>query len=461
MTTSLNTASFDPTSTATSLAQASVQNMQQLLDSQNQAMQSTNTALSTLQTALGNFNTALSGLSSLPGQSVTQYSAALGDPSLASAKASGSAVPGSYAISVQQLATQNAIAFANIPNTVVPSPPTPASTITITFANGKTATVNLSATGGSMSAADIARAINQQAGGQATANVVSGTDASGNPVTQLTLTSGTSGAQGAISTISFTDGASGATTAGEIVPGVPFASASQLTPAQDAIALINGVTVQQGSNTVTAIPGVTLTLSAAQAANAAPTTLTVARDNSGTASQVQSFVTAYNALKKSLDTLTAIGSDGTASGAFANDSGVRSLQDRLSSMLRQSFNGSSLMQLGVSADRNGNLSLDSTKLSAALDANPGALDDVLGNASLSSPSGLLGTMSTLVGRWTDSTDGQIEQRQASQQTLGKYLADQQAQLTDQYNDAYNRYLTQFTQLQALQAQMSQTLSMFD
>ncbi|MBV8503218.1 MAG: flagellar filament capping protein FliD [Paucibacter sp.] len=460
MTTSLNTASLDPTSTATSLAQAFVQNQQQLLDTQNQAMQSTTQALSTLQTALSSFSTSLSSLSGLPGRSVTQYSATLSDATVASAKATSSAVPGTYAVSVQQLATQNAIAFANIPNTVVPSPPTPASTITITFANGKTATVNLSATGGSMSASDIARAINQQAGGQATANIVSGTDASGNPVTQLTLSSGTSGAQGAISTISYTNGSTGTTTPGEIVPGVTFASAKQLTPAQDAIAQVNGVNVQQGSNTLTAIPGVTLTLTAAQAANAAPISLTVARDNTGTANQLQSFVTAYNAVKKSLDTLTAIGSDGSASGAFANDTGVRSLEDHLSSMLRKSFNGSTLMQLGVSADSSGNLSLDSTKLSAALNANPTALDDVLGNASMSAPSGLLGSLSGLVNAWTNASTGQIQQRQNSQQVIGKYLAEQQTQLTTQYNDAYNRYLAQFTQLQTLQAQMSQTLSMF-
>ncbi|MFG6488990.1 flagellar filament capping protein FliD [Roseateles sp. BYS78W] len=457
---SLSTTSFDPVTTATSLAQASVQNMQQLLNTRSQAVQSTNTALSGLQSALSSFSTAMSGLSSLPGQSVTAYSATLSDSTVATAKASSTAVPGSYAISVAQIATQHSIAFANIPNTIVPSPPQPGSTITITFANGKTATVTLSAAGGSMGAGDIARAINQQAGGQATANVVSGTDAGGNPVTQLTLTSGTSGAQGGIASISYTDG-SGATTAGELVPGVSFASATQLTPALDAEATINGVYVKQGSNTVTAIPGVTLTLTAAQAASAAPATLTVARDNSATAGQVQNFVNAYNTLKKSLDNLTAIGSDGTATGAFANDAGVRSLQDKLTSLLRQNYGGSTLFKLGVSADRKGTLSLDSDKLKQALDASPTALDDVLGNASLSAPSGLLGALSGLAQRWTNATSGQIQQRQLSQQQIGKLIADQQAQLTDQYNNAYSRYLDQFTRLQAVQTQMSQTSSMFD
>jgi len=459
MTTSISsTSSIDPTTMATNLATAAVQNQQQLLNNETQTMQAQTSALTSLQSALSAFSSSLTSLSSLPGQSVTKYAATLGDTTLAQVSASSSAVPGSYSLSVQQLATQNAIAFASVPTTAVPTSSSSPSTITITLANGQACTIKLSAASGTMTASDIARAINQQSNGVATATVVTGQDASGNPLTQLTLSSGTSGAQGAIASISYGD-ASG-TTSGELVPGVAFSSATQLVKAQDAIAQVNGVTVQSSTNTLSAIPGVSLTLTAAQATGAAPTTLTVSRDSSGTASQVQNFVNAYNTVKKALDGLTAIGSDGSASGAFANDSGVRSLEDGLSNMLRQSFNGTSLMSLGVSADQDGNLSLDTTKLATALNSQPTALDDVFGNASLSSPSGLLGTMSTMLNSWTDPVTGQIQQRQNSQQELGKSLTAQQTDLTNQYNDAYNRYLTQFTQLQTLQAQMAQTLSMF-
>jgi len=453
---SLNsTSSFDPTTVATNLATASVQNQQKLLDVQNQTVQGTKQALMTLQSALSTFNSALLGLSSLPGQSVTKYSATLADTTLGSATANSSAVPGSYSVSVQQLATQGAIAFANVGTTMVPSPPAPGSTVTITLANGTKSTIVLSANGGSMTAADIARAINQQANGVATATVVNGTDSNGNPVTQLTLASGVSGAQGAIASIGFVDN-----TGTGVQNPLAMANATTVVTAQDAKASINGVAVQQSSNTLTAIPGVTLTLTAAQAAGAAPTTLTVARDNSATASQVQNFVNAYNAIKKSLDGLTAIGTDGSASGAFANDAGLRSLQTNLSNALRQTFNGVSLMGLGVSADRDGNLSLNTTKLSSVLNANPTALDGVFGNASLSSPTGLLGSLSKIVKAWSDPVTGQIHQRQQSQSAVSKTLAAQQTQLTNQYQNAYNRYLDQFTRLQTLQAQMSQTLSMF-
>lgn len=453
---SLNSSSsFDPTTVATNLATAAVQNQQQLLNSQNQTVQGTNQALGTLQGALSTFNSALLGLSSLPGQSVSKYSAALVDTTLGSATANSSAVPGSYSVGVQQLATQGSLVFANVGATIVPSPPTSGSTITITLANHTQSTIVLSATGGSMTASDIARAINQQANGVAMATVVNGTDSLGNPVTQLTLTSGVSGAQGAIASIGFVDN----TGTNQSNP-LAMSGATTGVTAQDAKATINGLAVQQSSNTITAIPGVTLTLTAAQAAGAAPTTLTVARDNTATDTQVQNFVNAYNTIKKSLDSLTAIGADGSASGVFANDSGLHNLQSNLSNALRQTFNGVSLMKLGVSADQNGNLSLDTTKLNNLLNTNPTALDSVFGNASVSAPSGLLGSLSKIVSSWNDPVSGQIQQRQQSQTAISKSLAQQQTQLTNQYNDAYKRYLGQFTRLQTLQAQMSQTMSMF-
>jgi len=451
---SFNPNSFDPGTMATNLATAATQDAQQLLYAQSQAAQATSQGLTTLQNALSAFSTALSGLSSLPGQSVTKYSATLGNTALGTATANNSAVPGTYTLSVQQVATQNAISFNNVSTTAVPKPPAPGSTIAITLQNGSAATISLSSSTGSMSPADIARAINQQSNGVVTATIVTGTNGSGQPTTQLTLTSGVSGAQGAIASIAYNaNGGSGSNP-------LNMAQSTTTVAAQDAIATVNGVTVQQGSNTLTAIPGVTLNLTQAQATGAAATTLIVARDNNGTDAQVQNFVNAYNTVHQALDGLTAIGRDGSASGAFANDAGLKSLEGALSSTLRRSFGGQSLMQLGVSADTSGNLSLNTTTLNNVLNTNPTALDNVLGNASLSSPSGLLGSLSTVVKSWTDPATGQIHQRQQSEATLSKSLASKQTALTKQYNDDYDRYMAKFTALQGLQAQMAQTLSMF-
>src|SRR4029453_12122222 len=121
-----------------------------------------------------------------------------------------------------------------------------------------------------------------------------------------------------------------------------------------------GVRLEQDSNTLTAISGVSVTFTKAMSASESPVTLTVAGDSTGTANNVQKFVDAYNALEKAFDDLTKKGSadTGAQSAAFASDAGVRALRTRLNTILRTSFGGKSLTELGVRADRTGTLSLD-------------------------------------------------------------------------------------------------------
>ncbi len=58
--------------------------------------------------------------------------------------------------------------------------------------------------------------------------------------------------------------------------------------------------------------------------------------------------------------------------AFARSS------SKLNSLLRTEYDGVSLTELGVKADRNGQLSLDKSRLEKALQSDPAALDKVFG-----------------------------------------------------------------------------------
>lgn len=445
-------ADISPTTMATQLATAYTQGTQSLLDTQSQAAQTTATGLTKLQSALSAFKTALASLASKPGQSVTQYSASASDTSVLSATASAKAQPTSTPLFVEQLATTHQVAYQDLP--AVPAGP---GSMSVQLANGSSFAVDLASADadgdGTLSQTEIARAINSSANGQATAMVVT---VAGQ--TQLVLSSGVSGAGGEISLD--TTGLSGALKTALEDP----AKKKVLVAAQDAVVWLgaqgSGVRLQQSSNTLSAIEGVSITLTKAQAAGSAPVTLTVARDDSATSAKLKSFVDAYNTLEKALDDLTAVGKDGAASGAFASDAGVRSLRNRLNNLLRQEVGGATLRSLGVSADRYGSLSLDNDKLSKALAADPTVLDTVLGNASTSSPSGVLGSMSQLMEGWTNSTSGQIKQRQTSVQTLQKNISARQTRLDTQYSQSYERYLKQFTQLQDLQTRLADTTSMF-
>ncbi|TXI25653.1 MAG: lateral flagellar hook-associated protein 2 [Roseateles sp.] len=444
------TTSFDPTTMAQQLATAYTQPTQTLLDAQTKAAQAQSTGLSSLQSVLSTFKTALSSLSSIAGQGVTQYSATASDSSYFTATASSKAQPVSMQLFVEQVATTHQIAFKDLPAV----PKGSGSPMTVNLGDGSSFTVDLSAADtdgdGTLSQAEIARAINSAASGKVTAMVVTA-----NGQTQMMITSGASGAAGKITLDTSAMTASPLKTALE--------APTELTAAQDAVVWLGGTSgtrLQQSSNTVTAIAGVTVTLTKAQAAGANPLTLSVARDDSATSAKLQSFVDAYNKLETALDGLTAAGANGATPGAFASDSGVRALKDGLANLLRKDFGSSNLRTLGVSVDRNGQLTLDKTKLSKALATNPLALDDVLGNTSLSAPSGLLGAASQLMDRWTNTASGQIKQRQDSVQAQQKSIAARQTKLQDQYTSAYNRYLLQFTQLQQLQSQMSDTSGLF-
>ncbi|WP_077033548.1 flagellar filament capping protein FliD [Pelomonas sp. KK5] len=456
MTSSISASSLDPATTATQLATAYTQQTQVLLDTQTQAAKATSTGLSQLSSALSTFSSALSGLSSK--SSLSQMSASLSNSAIGSATATSSAQAGSYQVYVQQLATKNQVAFQDLPAIPVSS----GGSLGVSLANGTSFNVNLSTADtdgdGTLSQTEIARAINQAPGnaGSMTAMIVS---AGG--TTQLMLSSGVSGAGGAITLDASALPASALKTT---LSGTP----NTLVAAQDAIVWLGakgtGIEIQQGSNTLTAIAGVTVNLTQAQGASDAPLTLTVAKDDSGTTSNVQKFVDAYNALQKSLTGLTANADpkNNTAAAAFASDSGVQSLVDRLGNLVRNTYGGVSLRNLGISIDRNGQMSLDSTKLSSYLATKPDALDSFFGTAgsvASGTGTGALGDLNKLADQWTNSTTGQIKQRQDSVQTLQKSISDRQTRLDAQYDAAYKRYLAQFTALQTLSAQLDQTSSM--
>lgn len=436
-------ASIDPTTLATQLATAQTQSAQALLDAQNKSATAISSALTKLQTALRAFDTALDKLSDK--KSLNQLAATVSG-SQVTATASPSAAPGSYSIFVERLASNHQIAFQDLPATEASA----AGTLTLSLRDGSSFEVALNSAdtdgNGSLSYAEIARAINlaEDNGGKISASV-----ATVGGKAQLLLSSGVGGEDGEI-----TVAASGSSLDTQL-----NAAPMQLAAARNAVAWLGGeggMRIEQGSNTLTAISGLSITLTAAQASGSAPSVVNVAQDSSGTKANLQSFIDAYNALEKSLDELTAIGSGGGASAAFASDAGVRALRSRLSNTLRQEFDGLSLRSLGIHVDRGGQLSLDSAKLDKTLATRPDALDTVFGNTSLSAPRGLMGAMVGVVDQWTNSTKGQIQQRQSSLQALQKSISTRQTRLDTQYESAFQRYLKQFSALQEMQLRMEQT-----
>lgn len=446
-------AEINPSMMASQLATYYTQGAQDLIKAQTTNAQKTSSALTKLRSALSAFDSALASLSGKNG--LVQNTSTFSTTGIGTASAAASAQPGTYTFFVEKLASAHQVAFEDLPA----EPVTLGGPLVVQLADGSSFNVNLLAADqdgdGTLSQAEIARAINLAPDNQRKVTAMVMTVGS---QTQLVLSSATTGAGGQI-----TLDASG------LPPGAlkdALSTSKELVAAQDAVVWLgaqgSGLRMQQASNTFTSIPGVSVTFQRAMSAGETPVTLTVAADNGGTAANVQRFVDAYNTLMKTLGELTKSGNaeSGTASAAFATDAGVRMLRNRLNDILRQDFGGLRLMDLGVSADRTGQLSLSQAKLDKALLTNPDALTQVFGSTGLNTSSGVLGAMDTYLDQWMSTTAGQLKRRQDALDAMQKNLASRQTRLDSQFDSAYERYLKQFTQLQGISARMSDTSSLF-
>ena len=118
MSSAITAPTYDPTSTATALAQKSISDAQTQLTSQTNAASATATALTQLGSAISAFQTSLATLGGL-GKSVLAQSATLSDTTVASATAKSSATAGSYSLRVKQLATASQVSYT--PTGLVPA----------------------------------------------------------------------------------------------------------------------------------------------------------------------------------------------------------------------------------------------------------------------------------------------------------------------------------------------------
>lgn len=447
---------YDPKSTATQLATIAIQARQSILTTQNDVATATDKGLTSLKSAMSTFESAMSTMSS---KKTVLATSATFSSTVGTATAGISATAGSYSFYVEQLATANQAQYSNL------SDATPMSeTGTINVNVGLTTfAVDLaqadSSGDGVLSIKELATAINSAAGN--TSKVTASTMTVGG-VQQLVLASSETGAANTVSI----DGSGLPAGALQTALGTP-GNRKDLVVAKDAIVYLGdkatGTKIQQASNTYNVIDGVSMTFTKAQSVGESPVTLTVATDTSATAANLQGFVDGWNKLINTLKSLTDAGSvkDGTSAGVFHADAGIQALRTRMQSVLRQTSGGMSLVNFGITGNRDGTLTLDSTRLNKALAANPGALDKIMGNNSMSAPSGVLGDLDKLLDGWTDTTAGQISKRRDVNSQLQESLLDRQARLDKQYESAYVRYLNQFTTLQTLQAQMESNTSMFD
>ncbi|WP_219117216.1 flagellar filament capping protein FliD [Janthinobacterium sp. UMAB-56] len=452
---------YDPIPTAENLATKSVAAQKAALQAKNTLATNTSTALGNLKSAISAFQSAMSSMSS--SKSVLSQSATFPAAGYGSATAGINATPGTYSFFVEKLATASQMSYGGLSgvNTADGT-----GTLKVKIGDGvgdNTLDIDLAAAdkdgNGTLTPQEIAAAINGNSknNSRVTASIVTidGT-------AQMVLTSNATGIANAA-----TLDASGVNNIALKGALIAPANIKEVVKADDAIVWLGGkpggTAITQASNTFTNVQDVKITFTRAMSAAEAPVTLTVATDSSGTAANVQAFVDAYNKLKTLMDGLASPGNPqkGIAAGIFAHDSGLNALRSSMGDALRLNVNGVSLVSYGITAQRDGTISLNTAKLTAKLADNPTGLDKLFGNNSLSAPAGVLGGLDKVLGQWSNITKGQIVQRQAATEKLQKSLAKSGERLTAQYDTAYKRFLDQYSRLQVMQEKMSKTSDMFD
>ena len=374
----------------TSLVQAEREPVDQRLLQQQTRAQSQLSATATLQGVLGSFRSAVQALNNPA--TYQARSATSSSPENFTATAQNNAAAGNYSIEVVALAEAQKLASAGFAseNDAVGQG-------TLSFSAGDSSfDVTIGASNDSLTG--LRDAINSASGNDFVRATIINTDAG----KRLVLTANDTGLDNA-----FAITATGGLTQFTNINMTTVAAAA------DAALEVEGFTLFSASNTVSdAIDGVTLNLVKADIGTTF--TLTVAQNQSAVLNAAGGFVAAWNSVNATIRGLSQVSPEGQAS-VLTGDGVLRGIAEQLRRELSTpggSINDpfSTLSEVGIRMQLDGSLKLDEPTFSAAMAANPVAvqsaftgengyakrLNDTLGN--------MLATNGALAARTTGLTD---------------------------------------------------------
>jgi flagellar hook-associated protein 2 len=404
--------------------------------------------ISALQTAAG---TLVPATGTTATQKFTVFATTLSDYSVAAASTSSSAVAGTYTLEVNQFARQHSVASGT-------GAATPFSGTGDTLPLGGTLTLSLDSLGGSSPHTSTEITIADGATPENIRDAINGANAgvsalviNGVAGKQLVLTSNDAGSNQFIKL----SGIAGLAYDPDAAPA-PSDAFVQSQVAQGSAFKLNGIAVEGVSNQVsTAIDGITLNLlkGPEAPATALSTTLTISKDNSSLSTGVNALVKAFNDFSTTASSLGTYNAATNTAGALNGDSTLRTAQNSFRSILGNipaAVAGSSFQRLsdvGVSLQKNGTLSVDSAKLSAAIS------DDLAGVANLVAA---FGSAFKDAAEGLAGSSGLIAARREGITTSIASLGKQSDVIVSRLEGIEARYRKQFTALDTLISGMTST-----
>lgn len=444
---------IDVTSLVTQLVEAQTAAKTAQLQTRSATLTAQISAVSQLKNSITGFSTALSTITkggSLETQPTSSNPTVLGVARQGSANLDGL----SAAIEVRQLATAQVTTTAPV-NDATAAIGTGTLTLTLGtatvsggamtgFTAGSTPPVAITITSANSSLTGIATAINEANAG-VTASILS--DGNGS---RLVLKGKTGDVRAFRLTATEDVGAEGLAA---LAVGVGATGTSVTSAAGDAILGIDGITIRRAGNRVDdLIQGVRFDLLKAE-----PGTIVQvggSRPAEAIRQTVVDLVDAYNEIAGLLKTAT-----DPVSGPLRGDTGARTLARQLASLtLNPLVSGqatgapTTLAAIGIATNRDGTLSLDSTKFSAAYAAHPQAIE-----AMFAPNAGVSAALETISKAATSTSTG-LGASEARYSASQRTVADEQARATERAEALRARMTQQFAAMDAKVASYKATQS---
>lgn len=376
------------------------------------------------KTGLETFRTALKDLGKVE-EGLLKNSTSSSIKEVATVSANEKALKGSYSFFVDQLASTHQLAFTGMTDDLVKNEQD-ALTLTI---NGKPLNVGLK---GVDTMADLAHAIN----GVKDNPGITATVVRSNGQHILLLTSDKSGNENKI----------------ELSDPRPAifnkSNEKELSAAQDSVIYIgaksNNLKVESSSNTLDkVIDGVTIELIKVQKPGDPLLEVKVSVNQAETEAQIKKFIDAFNSVKPAINSKE------------RSDSLPAAIKKSLNSLVTQTYGGKTLGMLGVSFDRNGDLKLNSKKLTEVLKNSPTIVTDLL-----SGTDGLVNQLDKALDPYLSTSTGSLKKRSemlAMRETSLKWAKDS---LDKSYKRAFDINLKKYNILSNRMDEMQGIMNMF-
>ncbi|MGJ8686771.1 MAG: flagellar filament capping protein FliD, partial [Spongiibacteraceae bacterium] len=413
------------------------------LNSKEALIQARLSAYGSLKSAFTSFQDSLTALQDV--DSFNKRSVTVDSGASFTATADSTAVSGSYAVEVQQLATNHKIASGAYTDedTSVGT-----GTLDITV-NGESFSIDVES--GADSLANIRDAIN-------TANDNVGVSASivnDQDGAHLVLTSDESGLANEIEVAVTVDGGdTGDLTQLAFDPNAGSNPVDEKVAAKDSIIVVGGFTQTSSTDVVEdVITGVSFTLTEENPGETFNFSVSV--DTASVKKDVESFVSSYNKLSAVLRDLTSYDPETNTAGLLQGDGTTRGIASGLRNVFNTAVSGLSseldtLTELGITKTITGDLEIDSETLTGVLDDNFSAIADVF-----SGENGYATRLDSFLSNVT-SSGGLLDNRTEGLESQVDRISDQRLALDRRIATIEARYQAQFSALDTLLGQLNST-----